>query len=45
MFFYSPISHVAIYIGDGEVVNATTDGEPVQVSLLSDFPMTSARRV
>ncbi|GAY08843.1 putative secreted protein [Pseudonocardia sp. N23] len=45
VFFYSPISHVAIYIGDGEVVNATTDGEPVQVSLLSDFPMTSARRV
>ena len=45
VFFYSPISHVAIYIGDGKVVNATTDGEPVQVSPLSDFPMTSARRV
>lgn len=45
VFFYSPVSHVAIYIGDGKVVNATTDGEPVQVSPLSDFPMTSARRV
>ncbi|MGD9989655.1 C40 family peptidase [Pseudonocardia sp.] len=45
VFFYSPISHVGIYIGDGKVVNATTEGEPVQVSPLSDFPMTSARRV
>ncbi|MFB9744900.1 C40 family peptidase [Pseudonocardia sulfidoxydans] len=45
VFFYSPVSHVAIYVGDGKVVNATTDGEPVQVSPLSDFPMTSARRV
>ncbi|ODT98817.1 MAG: hypothetical protein ABS81_27030 [Pseudonocardia sp. SCN 72-86] len=41
----TPVSKSELKIGDGKVVNATTDGEPVQVSPLSDFPMTSARRV
>ncbi|GAA4874664.1 NlpC/P60 family protein [Pseudonocardia benzenivorans] len=45
VFYYTPVSHVAIYIGDGKVVNATTEGEPVQISDLDDFPMHSARRI
>jgi cell wall-associated NlpC family hydrolase len=32
VFYYSPISHVALYIGDGMVVHARTYGKPVAVT-------------
>ena len=32
VFYYSPISHVALYIGDGMIVHARTYGKPVAVS-------------
>lgn len=41
MFFYDPIAHVTMYIGDGLMVSAPTSGEVVQVisadSYSSDF--------
>jgi cell wall-associated NlpC family hydrolase len=32
VFYYSPISHVALYIGDGMIVHARTHGKPVAVT-------------
>ncbi len=34
VFFYSPISHVALYIGNGLIVHAPTSGDVVKVSPL-----------
>src|SRR6185312_7125061 len=45
VFFYRPVSHVAIYIGGGRVVHASTAGKPVKISNLGDMPFTSARRI
>jgi cell wall-associated NlpC family hydrolase len=32
VFFYTPISHVGLYIGDGMMVHARTYGSPVAVT-------------
>ncbi|MDT7616201.1 MAG: peptidoglycan DL-endopeptidase CwlO [Pseudonocardiales bacterium] len=45
VFFYTPVSHVGIYIGDGKVVNATQSGEPVQISNIAYMPFHNARRI
>jgi cell wall-associated NlpC family hydrolase len=37
IFFYHPIGHVTIYIGDGYMVSAPTEGENVSVVPLSAF--------
>jgi peptidoglycan DL-endopeptidase CwlO len=37
IFFYQPIGHVTIYIGDGLMVSAPTEGEDVSVVPLSAF--------
>ena len=31
LFYYSPVSHVAMYIGNGQMVHASTSGSPVKV--------------
>ena len=31
VFFYSPISHVGMYIGNGQIVNAPTAGDVVKI--------------
>jgi cell wall-associated NlpC family hydrolase len=45
VFYYSPISHVGIYIGDGQTVSALNPGSGVQVSGLHDMPYAGAARV
>jgi peptidoglycan DL-endopeptidase CwlO len=44
VFFYRPVSHAAIYIGNGKVVHASTSGQPVKISNLNAMPFTTARR-
>src|SRR3954465_5410036 len=46
LFYYSPTSHVAMYIGNGQMVHASTAGEPVKVvafGSMGGFP--HARRI
>jgi cell wall-associated NlpC family hydrolase len=46
VFFYSPVSHVAMYIGNGQIVQASTFGQPVAVTQLSYMPAYDwARRI
>jgi cell wall-associated NlpC family hydrolase len=45
VFFYRPISHVAIYIGNGKVVHASNRRDPVKISNLADMQFTAARRI
>ncbi len=45
VFFYKPVSHVGIYIGNGKVVHASTRKSPVKVSDMGRMPFNSARRV
>ena len=45
VFFYSPVSHVGIYAGNGMVLNATQSGEPVQLSKLANLPFHNATRL
>ena len=45
VFFYRPVSHVAIYIADGKVVHASNRRSPVKISNLAYMPFTSARRI
>ncbi len=47
LFFYQPIGHVTIYIGDGLMVSAPTEGEPVQVVSVASFnsDLTGATRL
>ena len=46
LFFYSPVSHVGMYIGNGQMVHASTAGQPVKVVNLAYMPgLTSARRL
>jgi cell wall-associated NlpC family hydrolase len=44
VFFYSPISHVGIYIGDGKMIHAPNPSERVQISPISQMPYTGATR-
>lgn len=44
VFYYSPISHVGIYIGNGMIVHAARPGEGVKVSPLYSMPYTGAVR-
>jgi cell wall-associated NlpC family hydrolase len=43
IFFFSPISHVAIYLGDGLMVHAPHTGTVVQVSSLIGTPTAAVR--
>lgn len=44
VFYYSPISHVGIYIGDGMIVHATHPGDVVSVDPVDSMPFAGASR-
>lgn len=44
VFYYSPISHVGMYIGNGQIVNALNPGAGIKVSGLHDMPYVGAVR-
>ncbi len=45
VFFYTPISHVGMYIGNGQMVHASVPGRPVAVTSVDKGGYVSARRV
>ena len=46
VFFYSPVSHVGMYIGNGKMVHASTSGQPVKVASVDSMGnYNSARRI
>ena len=44
IFYYSPVSHVAMYIGNGQMVHASTSGQPVKVVSVDSMGGISAMR-
>jgi cell wall-associated NlpC family hydrolase len=44
VFFYSPVSHVGLYVGGGQLVHATHPGDVVSVDPISIMPFAGAVR-
>ncbi len=45
VFYYSPISHVGIYAGNGQLVHAANPSAPVNVTSVDSMPIAAMRRV
>ncbi len=46
VFFYNPVGHVGMYIGNGQMVHSSTYGQPVKVVSVDSMPgYNTARRV
>ncbi|MDO9378881.1 MAG: C40 family peptidase [Nocardioidaceae bacterium] len=45
VFYYSPVSHVGIYLGGGRLVHAPRTGKNVEIVSVSSMPINSVRRV
>ncbi|MEV0278157.1 NlpC/P60 family protein [Streptomyces sp. NPDC050610] len=44
VFFYSGVSHVGIYVGDGKMIHAPRPGAPVRVAPIDQMPFAGATR-
>ncbi|NEW70579.1 C40 family peptidase [Streptomyces rhizosphaericus] len=44
VFFYSGISHVGLYVGDGRMIHAPHPGAPVRLASVADMPFAGAAR-
>jgi peptidoglycan DL-endopeptidase CwlO len=45
LFFYSPVSHVGMYVGDGKMINAPSTGDVVKYASINRGNFTTARRI
>jgi cell wall-associated NlpC family hydrolase len=45
VFFYSQVSHVGIYVGNGMVLHSPQSGDVVKISPLARMPFHNARRI
>lgn len=45
VFFYSGVSHVGLYIGDGRMIHAPRPGAPVRIAPVDQMPFAGATRV
>ncbi|MCX4845860.1 C40 family peptidase [Streptomyces sp. NBC_00893] len=45
VFFYSGISHVGLYIGNGQMIHAPRTGSPVRIAPIDQMPFAGAARV
>ncbi|MFD3399285.1 NlpC/P60 family protein [Kribbella sp. NPDC058693] len=44
IFYYSPVSHVAMYLGNGRIVHAPRPGKSVEIAPMDEMPYNSAVR-
>ncbi|MCW7990270.1 hypothetical protein XF35_34720 [Streptomyces platensis subsp. clarensis] len=44
MFFYSGISHVGLYVGNGQMIHAPHPGAPVRIAPIDQMPFAAATR-
>ncbi|MFJ4875082.1 NlpC/P60 family protein [Streptomyces sp. NPDC088745] len=44
LFFYSGITHVGLYIGDGRMIHAPRPGAPVRIAPIDQMPLVGATR-
>jgi cell wall-associated NlpC family hydrolase len=45
VFYYSPISHVGLYVGDGQLIHAPNPSSAVEIVDVDLMPIASIRRV
>ena len=45
VFYYSPISHVAIYVGNGKIIHSPRPGKTVSYAPVDQMPFNTAARV
>ncbi|BAU85541.1 NLP/P60 protein [Streptomyces laurentii] len=45
VFFYSGVSHVGLYIGDGRMIHAPRPGAPIRVAPIDQMPFAGATRI
>ncbi|NGO14290.1 NlpC/P60 family protein [Streptomyces sp. HC44] len=45
VFFYSSVSHVGLYVGNGQMIHAPNSSAPVRVAPLDEMPFAGATRV